>query len=239
MSERIDNSSSKQETGRNMRSFLIRLTRLLLGLFIYGFGIVFTINANIGYAPWDVFHAGLANTLGITLGNASIAVGVMIVLLAMLLGERVGLGTLLNMVLIGVFIDLIMGLELIPKSSNFFIGLLMMAVGMIVIAIATFFYIGSGFGAGPRDSLMVAVTRLTKLPVGICRATIEILAVLAGWLLGGLLGIGTVISALSIGFFIQMTFKVIKFDPTKVKHEGLGDTFKLLMSGGVKQFDSK
>ena len=104
----------------------------------------------------------------------------------------------------------------------------MMAVGMIVIAIATFFYIGSGFGAGPRDSLMVAVTRLTKLPVGICRATIEILAVLAGWLLGGLLGVGTVISALSIGFFIQMTFKVIKFDPTKVKHEGLTDTFKLL-----------
>lgn len=222
-----------------MSLFLKRLTQLLLGLFIYGFGIVFTINANIGYAPWDVFHAGLANTLGISLGNASIAVGVLIVLLAMILGERVGLGTLLNMVLIGVFIDLIMGLELIPKSSNFFIGLLMMAVGMIVIAIATFFYIGSGFGAGPRDSLMVAVTRLTKLPVGICRATIEILAVLAGWLLGGLLGIGTVISALSIGFFIQMTFKVIKFDPTKVKHEGLGDTFKLLMSGGVKQFDSK
>jgi len=212
-----------------MRSFLIRLARLLLGLFIYGLGIVFTINANIGYAPWDVFHAGLANTLGITLGNASIAVGVLIVILAMLLGERVGLGTLLNMVLIGLFIDLIMGLEIIPKSSNFIIGLLMMAVGMIVIAIATFFYIGSGFGAGPRDSLMVAVTRLTKRPVGICRATIEILAVLAGWLLGGLLGIGTVISALSIGFFIQMTFKVIKFDPTKVKHEGLTDTFKLLI----------
>lgn len=211
-----------------MRSFIKRLARLLLGLFIYGFGIVFTINASIGYAPWDVFHAGLANTLGITLGNASIGVGVLIVLVAMLLGERVGLGTLLNMVLIGVFIDLIMWLQIIPKSSNFFVGLLMMAVGMIVIAIATFFYIGSGFGAGPRDSLMVAVTRLTKLPVGICRATIEILAVLAGWLLGGLLGIGTVISALSIGFFVQMTFKVIKFDPTKVKHEGLADTFKVL-----------
>lgn len=99
---------------------------------------------------------------------------------------------------------------------------------MIVISLATFLYIGSGFGAGPRDSLMVAVTRLTKLPVGICRGSIEVMAVVAGWLLGGLLGIGTVVSAFSIGFFVQMTFKVIGFDPTKVKHEKLTDTVKLL-----------
>lgn len=211
-----------------MKLFLNRLARLLLGLFIYGVGIVFMINANIGYAPWDVFHAGLANTLGISIGMASIWVGVMIVILAMVLGERVGLGTLLNMVLIGVFIDLIMGLGLIPKSSNFFVGLLMMAVGMVVISIATYYYIGSGFGAGPRDSLMVAVTRITKLPVGVCRGGIEVAAVLVGWLLGGMLGLGTVISALSIGFFVQMTFKVIKFDPTKVKHERLADTIRML-----------
>lgn len=211
-----------------MRTYFLRVLRLIFGLFVYGVGIVFTIRANIGYAPWDVFHAGLAKTVGISFGTASIWVGVMIVILAVILGERVGLGTLLNMVLIGVFIDLIMFLGVVPLASNFFLGLLMMAIGMIVIALATFFYIGSGFGAGPRDSLMVAVTRLTKLPVGVCRGSIEVMAVLAGWLLGGLLGIGTVISAFSIGFFVQMTFKVIGFDPTKVKHEKLMDTVKVL-----------
>lgn len=211
-----------------MRTYFLRVLRLIFGLFVYGVGIVFTIRANIGYAPWDVFHAGLAKTVGISFGTASIWVGVMIVILAVILGERVGLGTLLNMVLIGVFIDLIMFLGVVPLASNFFLGLLMMAIGMIVIALATFFYIGSGFGAGPRDSLMVAVTRLTKLPVGVCRGSIEVMAVLAGWLLGGLLGIGTVISAFSIGFFVQMTFKVIGFDPTKVKHEKLTDTVKVL-----------
>ena len=211
-----------------MKSFLFRLVRLIFGLFVYGVGIVFMIRANIGYAPWDVFHAGLSNTLGISFGTASIWVGVMIVILAVFLGERVGMGTLPNMLLIGVFIDLIMFLDVIPKSENFVLGLLMMAIGMIVISLATFFYIGSGFGAGPRDSLMVAVTRLTKLPVGACRGAIEVMAVIAGWLLGGLLGIGTVISAFSIGFFVQMTFKVIRFDPTKVKHETLLDTVKQL-----------
>lgn len=211
-----------------MRTFIFRFLRLIFGLFVYGIGIVFTIRANIGYAPWDVFHAGLAKTVGISFGTASIWVGVMIVILAVILGERVGLGTLLNMVLIGVFIDLIMLMNFIPLSGNFFLGLLMMAVGMIVISLATFLYIGSGFGAGPRDSLMVAVTRLTKLPVGICRGSIEVMAVVVGWLLGGLLGIGTVVSAFSIGFFVQMTFKVIGFDPTKVKHEKLTDTVKLL-----------
>lgn len=211
-----------------MRTYFLRVLRLIFGLFVYGVGIVFTIRANIGYAPWDVFHAGLAKTVGISFGTASIWVGVMIVILAVILGERVGLGTLLNMVLIGVFIDLIMFLGVVPLASNFFLGLLMMAIGMIVIALATFFYIGSGFGAGPRDSLMVAVTRLTKLPVGVCRGSIEVMAVLAGWLLGGLLGIGTVVSAFSIGFFVQMTFKVIGFDPTKVKHEKLMDTVKVL-----------
>lgn len=211
-----------------MRTYFLRVLRLIFGLFVYGVGIVFTIRANIGYAPWDVFHAGLAKTVGISFGTASIWVGVMIVILAVILGERVGLGTLLNMVLIGVFIDLIMFLGVVPLANNFFLGLLMMAIGMIVIALATFFYIGSGFGAGPRDSLMVAVTRLTKLPVGVCRGSIEVMAVLAGWLLGGLLGIGTVVSAFSIGFFVQMTFKVIGFDPTKVKHEKLMDTVKVL-----------
>lgn len=103
----------------------------------------------------------------------------------MLLGEKLGLGTILNMLLIGVFIDLLYGANIIPVTDNFIVGLLMVILGLFIIAFASYFYIGSGFGAGPRDSMMVALNRKTGLPVGVCRGTIELLAVFVGWRLGG------------------------------------------------------
>ena len=144
----------------------------------------------------------------------------------LLLGEKVGLGSILNMILIGLFIDALLGINLIPLADNFVLGSIMLIAGLFVIAFASYFYINSAFGAGPRDSLMVALTRITKLPVGICRGVIEVLAVLAGWRLGGMVGAGTVISALAIGVCIQITFKLLKFDAAKVKHETLDQTLK-------------
>ncbi|MDX9800277.1 MAG: hypothetical protein RBT69_02945 [Spirochaetia bacterium] len=203
-----------------------RLAKLLLGLFLYSLGIVFTIRANIGYAPWDVFHAGLNKTFGITMGSASIIVGAVLVVITVLMGEKIGLGTLLNMVLIGVFLDILLNITLIPVMKNWLAGLALMIAGLFVISIASYFYIGSGFGAGPRDSLMVALTRKTGLPVGFCRGTIELSAVIIGWLLGGMAGVGTVISGFAIGFCIQLTFSLLKFKPTKIKHATLWNTFK-------------
>lgn len=221
-----------------MKQFLIRTLRLLLGLFLYALGIVTTMNAHIGYAPWDVFHVGLANTIGMSIGTASIISGVVIGIIAVLLGEKLGLGTLLNMVLIGVFVDLLIGFHIIPVANNFALGIIMMIAGLFIIALASYFYIGSAFGAGPRDSLMVALTRITKLPVGICRGTIELLAVFVGWRLGGMVGIGTILSAVAIGLCIQITFKLLKFDATKVKHETLDQTCKMLFSNKKKQLDA-
>ncbi len=211
-----------------MKQFYIRLLRLFCGLFLYAVGIVVTLNANIGYAPWEVFHVGFSKTTGISLGTASIIVGAIILILTILLGEKVGLGTILNMVLIGVFLDVILGLHIIPSTHNFAIGILMLIAGLFIIALASYFYIGSAFGAGPRDSLMVALTRKTRLPVGVCRGTIELLAVFAGWRLGGMFGIGTIISAFAIGFCVQTTFKLLRFDTTKIQHETLGLTYKNL-----------
>lgn len=211
-----------------MKQFYLRLLRLICGLILYALGIVVTLNANIGYAPWEVFHVGFSKTTGISLGTASIIVGAIILILTILLGEKVGLGTILNMVLIGVFLDVILGLHIIPSTHNFAIGILMLIAGLFIIALASYFYIGSAFGAGPRDSLMVALTRKTKLPVGVCRGTIELLAVFAGWRLGGMFGIGTIISAFAIGFCVQTTFKLLRFDTTKIQHETLGLTYKNL-----------
>lgn len=104
----------------------------------------------------------------------------------------------------------------------------MLISGLFIIAFGSYFYIASAFGAGPRDSLMVLVTRKTGLPIGVCRGAIELTAVAVGWYLGGLVGIGTVISALAIGFCIQITFRLLRFDATKIRHERLQETFRYL-----------
>lgn len=209
-----------------MKRLTRRLLRLLLGLFLYALGIVMTMKADIGYAPWEVFHAGLGKTIGMSIGNVSILTGLVIVLVVFLMGEKLGLGTLLNMVLIGVFMDILLNLGLIPVMPHWLGGLLLLLAGLFVISLASYFYIGSGFGAGPRDSLMVALTRKTGLAVGLCRGTIELAAVLTGWLMGGMLGAGTVISAFAIGMCVQVTFRLLKFDPTRIQHETLAQTLK-------------
>jgi uncharacterized protein len=219
---------SNMDTYRTRNNLFLRLLRLIFGLFLYALGIVITLKAHVGYAPWDVLHVGLAKTTGMTIGVASILVGILIVAVAFLLGEKLGLGTLLNMILIGVFLDLILKLNLIPVMDNFVWGVIMLIVGLFVISLATYFYIGSGFGAGPRDSLMVSLARKTKLPIGFCRGSIEVIAVAVGWQLGGMAGIGTVVAALAIGFCIQITFRILKFDAKKVDHQTVVETYKAL-----------
>jgi uncharacterized membrane protein YczE len=205
-----------------------RLFRLMLGLFLYALGITLTIKANIGFAPWDVFHVGLADTINVTIGIASIYAAFGIIAITLIMGEKLGLGTVLNMFAIGLFIDLIMYLNLVPVGGNFIISLIMLLTGLLIIAIASYYYIGSGFGAGPRDSLMVGLNRKTKLPIGLCRGIIEFLAVIVGWRLGGQVGIGTIIAALAIGPIVQYTFKLLNFDTTKIEHETLTKTWRAL-----------
>ncbi len=211
-----------------MKIFILRFCRLMLGLFLYATGIAVTIQANIGYAPWDVFHVGLSKTIGISIGTASIAIGMVLVIIVLLLGEKIGMGTVLNMILIGLFLDLILWLKIIGVAPNMAVGVVMLIAGLFIIAIGSYFYIGSAFGAGPRDSLMVAVNRKTNLPVGVSRTAVELIAVVVGWVLGGMVGIGTVISVIAIGFCVQITFKLFKFVPKDVRHESLADYYRIL-----------
>jgi len=202
----------------------LRLSRLLLGLFLYGVGIVLTVHARLGVAPWDVFHQGVSLRLGVTFGQASILVSLALILLAVLVRERFGFGTLCNMILIGVFVDLLMLNHLIPTAATFFSGLVMMATGLFVIALATYCYMGAGYGAGPRDSLMVVMTRKTGRPVGFCRTLIEGAALLIGWYLGGHAGLGTVIAVFGSGFAVQAVFTALRFDPRTIHQESLAET---------------
>ena len=212
-----------------MKRFIIRLLYVVLGQMLFGLGVSMTIMANVGYAPWEVFHAGLGNVMGLTIGVVSIIAGAVILIIVTALGEKIGLGTILGMTLTGVFIDLTLYIGFIPLAEEFYIGVIMLIGGLFVISLGTYFYIKSAFGAGPRDNLMVVMTRKTKLPVGLCRGAVEALATLIGWLLGGMVGYGTIISAVAVGFCIQITFRILRFDPTAIKHENLAETFKLLV----------
>lgn len=130
------------------------------------------------------------------------------------------------MVVVGVLLDVILGLRVLPVADNLLLGIGMLVMGLFIIALASYFYIGSAFGAGPRDSLMVALAKKTGLPIGVCRGAIELAALLCGWWLGGMVGVGTIISAFLTGFCVEITFKLLRFDITQVQHQTLSGTYK-------------
>ncbi|MFB0934457.1 MAG: hypothetical protein QMB52_01685 [Propionivibrio sp.] len=213
-------------------SFIQRSGRLLLGLFLYALGSFLTIQANIGLAPWEAFSMGSAQVGGISFGNAVVISGFAIVLAAFFLNEKIGIGTLLNAVLIGKFVDLIQATELIPAMTNVGMGIALLVVGQFVICLGSYFYIGAGLGCGPRDSLMVAISRrFSRTPIGAIRGMIEGSALAIGWLLGAKVGVGTVISVLSIGCSLQLTFRFLQFDVKQVKHDSIGATARALRLG--------
>ena len=196
---------------------------VVLGLFLFSIGIVLTINAELGVAPWDVFHQGLSRITGITIGQVAIALGVLIVVLDLYLGQAIGWATLLNMVLIGSFMDILMLNNLIPVAESAMEGMAMIFVGLVIQAVGFAIYLSQGMGAGPRDGLMVALTRRTGKSVRFVKSGIELIVVSAGILLGGSFGVGTVIMATMGGLVFQTVFKPLKFDMGKVEHRFIQD----------------
>lgn len=205
-------------------SFFVRFLKLQFGLFLYGLGITICLQAQIGYAPWDIFHVGVSLVTGMSVGRASILIGFLILVIVMIMRERLGIGSLFNMVVVGLHLDLILRLGIVPQAGSFPLGVFMMALGVFTICTATVFYIASGFGAGPRDSLMVALHRRLGIPIGAARALIETSVTLLGWRMGGMLGIGTILSVLFSAVFIQIVFRLFHFDPKTVRHESLPET---------------
>ena len=210
----------------NIKRILYLLVRLFIGFFLYGLGIVVMVNAQIGLSPWDAFHQGISLKTGITMGQASITVGLVIVILDAVLGEGVGWGTVLNMIFIGVFLDMIKAANIIPVADNLFMGIIMMIIGIIISAVATVVYLGAGLGSGPRDGLMLALNKKTSKPVGALRTGIELTALVSGWLLGGQVGLGTVMSAFGLGYAIQIGIKICNIDSKKIKHRIITDDIR-------------
>lgn len=205
-----------------------QITRVVFGLFLFALGIVMTVNANLGVSPWDVFHQGLSKTFGITLGRANIITGLFIIVLDVALGQTIGWATIMNMLLIGTFIDILMLNNLVPVFDSFIPSLIMLLLGVLIEGYGCYIYISGGMGAGPRDGLMVVLTRRTGKSVRLIKSAIEIIVVTVGILLGGKFGIGTLIMALFGGMILQFAFKTVNFRVNQVQHRFIQDDLKLI-----------
>lgn len=208
-----------------MKKIVSTIFRLLFGFMCCALGTVMALQSNLGLSPWDVFHQGLSNITGLTIGQSSIIVGLIIVTLTLLLKLDIGLGTIANMIIIGFFIDLIISTGIIPISTNLFSGALMLVGSLVVMSIGSYLYISCGIGCGPRDGLMVVLVRITGKSVGLIRFFIEISVLVVGWILGGTVGIGTLITVMTVGYFVQLVFKIFNFDVKKVKHQSIKESF--------------
>jgi uncharacterized membrane protein YczE len=195
----------------NWRTFPRDFAVIQVGFALFGASIAFLIRSGLGTSPWVVFEVALLKYIPITPGQAGILVGFVVLLIALLLREPVGWGTLANIVFIGLWEDFF--LRLIHPARGLPLQASFLALGVAVMGVATAVYIGVNAGAGPRDSLMLAVARTTGRSVRLARTLVEIIVVTTGWLLGGPIGIGTLLFALSIGPAVQTAFRLFKVKP--------------------------
>lgn len=174
-----------------------RLVQLYAGLVLYGVSMALLVRSGLGVMPWDVLHQGLARQLGWSLGVVTIVVGALVLLAWIPLRERPGLGTVSNVVVIGLALDV--ALAVLPEPSSLPLRVALVPAGVLLNAVATAAYIGVHLGPGPRDGLMTGLVRRTGRSVRLVRTSIEVTVVVLGWLLGGTLGVATVLYALAIG----------------------------------------
>ncbi|WP_420180134.1 YczE/YyaS/YitT family protein [Paenarthrobacter sp. TA1.8] len=179
-----------------------RITQLLIGLAMYGISLAIFIRAGLGLDPWDVFHQGVSEKTGFSMGVVVIAVSFLVLLLWIPLRQMPGIGTIANAILVGLFADL--GLWLIPEFSHLGGQIAMLAGAVILNGIASACYIGARLGPGARDGLMTGLVRRTGWSVRLVRTGIEVVVLAVGFLLGGSVGVGTVVYALAIGPIVQV-----------------------------------
>ncbi|CEJ66181.1 MULTISPECIES: YczE/YyaS/YitT family protein [Citrobacter] len=190
---------------------LRRLLQLFIGLTLYGVSTAMFVRADLGADPWNVFHLGVANLLSMNIGLVIIAVGGLVLLAWIPLRQRPGFGTLSNVIMIGLAADA--ALAVIPGFESLLTRSGLLVAAVILNALATSLYIGAGFGAGPRDGLMTGIHARTGWPVRRIRTAIEVSVLLIGWLLGGTVGVGTVLYALAIGPLIQICLPWFRHQP--------------------------
>ncbi len=217
---------------RTPRAIVLNMLIAALSLFVNGFGVYLTIRAGIGAAPWDVLNLGLSQSLGILYGTASIAVSLTILLIDVLMREPIGIAMLIDSFVVGKSVDLFDRLGIVPVPQTMPGAVLMMGIGLVIIAYTQYTYMIASLGCGPRDTLLVGLAkRLKALPIGLVSILLLGTATLTGWLLGGPVGPGTLICAFGTGPVMQLAFRTVRFDATRVRHQDLRTSLHVFAGG--------
>lgn len=197
-------SAARWRRPPSWRLFGLRLVHLNVGLMVFGLSIAFMLSANVGLGPWDVFHQGVALRTPLTIGQAMVAAGLaLLVVSAALAKVRPGVGTILNMALIGPWVDLFLALPGFPHADGGVAGWGLFVAGLVLNGFATGLYITAGLGAGPRDGFAIGLATLLGTQVRRARTLVEVVVLATGWALGGTVGLGTLAFAAGIGPLMQ------------------------------------
>ena len=188
-----------------------RVPRLVFGLVAFGLGIAMMVMSDLGLPPWDVLHQGISQRAGIPIGTVTILTGIVVLVLWIPLRERVGIGTILNVFIIGIVMDLTLWIG--PDSIDaMWLSWALLLGGVLIVGIGSGFYIGVGMGPGPRDGVMTGLAR-RGTHIGVARAGIEITVLIIGWFLGGTVGFGTVIFAFGMGPLVALFLPRLSMEP--------------------------
>ena len=199
-----------------------------LGLFIFAIGVYLTIQANIGLAPWDCLSMGVSARVGYSYGIVHTVISIIILIIDILLKEKIGYGTILDALLVGNYVDWIGYLKLVPVSDNVAVSCAMVIIGLLIMGYGQYFYMAAAQGCGPRDSLLIALgKRFPRTPIGVVQTFMVGIALLIGWLLGGPVGIGTIISVFGMGSALQLVCKIMHFEPRDVVHKNVLETNRI------------
>lgn len=223
-------SNLHKEQNQSLISILKNSLLAAFGLFGFGVGVYLTIQANIGVAPWDTFYLGINKVTGIQYGNISIAASIIIILIdVFVLKERIGIGTLLDAVVVGKTVDLMNWLNLVPAQQNMIVGVILMLIGLFIMGFSQYLYMQAGLSCGPRDSMLVGISKkIPKVKVGYIGTAILITVFIFGWLLDGPIGVGTIIAVALQGTLMQVAFNIMKFDPKDITHQDLIQSMRVI-----------
>lgn len=218
------------KNNNNARSgIILGWLKITAGLLVFALGVHLTIYANIGLAPWDCLGMGIANHTPFNYGISMTVIAVVILITDVLLKERIGFGTIIDALLTGNFVQMFNSLNPLPENENMWIGIAVMLAGFVFMALGMWIYMTAEQCCGPRDSLLVALgKRLPQIPIGIVEVLLWSVVLLIGWLLGGQVGIGTIISTFGAGLVMQLVYSLIHFEPREMKHKGLAETVRIL-----------
>jgi uncharacterized protein len=194
---------------RGWRQFLRDFAIIEAGFFLFGLSIVIMVKADLGTSPWVALEVAFTRLAPVTLGQAAILIAAVIIVLDILLREPLGWGSLANMISIGLWVDWMQTWVPVPPSL-WWVQVPYLLLGVLIMGFATALYVGVNAGAGPRDSLMLAVARLFKTSVRTARTIVEVMVVAVAWLLGGSIGLGTLLFALTIGPAVQLAFRLLR-----------------------------